>query len=478
MLSLLIGCHTNTKDSLALYEQGKAYEKQQHFDSAAICYRQAIDLIENKYATELSGQIYNQLGDMFLQADLYDKSYVAYNEARKYSSKLTDQTTCSKALRGIGKTFAYQEVKDSAIYYFQQAYYLSEAVRDTTELSLINNNLSNGYLALKQYDKASYHNHIALTLSKDSTNLCRNWLIKADLFEEKQQYDSAWHYYELGSHSDYIYTKAACYSKLASLSDSLHRSDSEKYLRLYTAIIDTIDHTGPSIQIATTDQNFLFSKKENKYMTVLLSIFFSLFFFIGISVLLIFTHRSKLVIMKKKRKEENQKQNEIISRLHKDMSILQQEIGAMKDSEKYLSENREKHKKLQEIENDITQYIMNTAIYCTDKFLKSDIYKQTKQQMKTTNPEINRKERENLFRAINNDFEPFIQYLRTLMSIPKEDCFLCCLALAQFTGKESAVLRCVSWNAIRSQKSRIKTKFAETFHSLALYEFIFKHKEA
>lgn len=473
----MIGCHTNTKDSLALYEQGKAYEKQQHLDSAAICYRQAIDLIENKYATELSGQIYNQLGDMFLQADIYDKSYIAYNKARKYSSKLIDQTICSKALRGIGKTFAYQEVKDSAIYYFQQAYYLSEAIRDTTELALINNNLSNGYLALKQYEKASYHNHIALTFSKDSTNLCRNWLIKADLFEEKQQYDSAWYYYELGSHSDYIYTKAACYSKLASLSDSLHCSDSGKYLRLYTAIIDTIDFSKPSIQIVTADQDFLYSKEENKYMTLLYFILFSLFLCIGISVLLMHTHWSKLAIIKKKRKEENQRLNDVISQLHNEMSALKQDIDAMKDSERELLANSDKYKKLQEIENDMTQYIMNAAIYSTDKFLKSDIYKQTKKQLSAPNPGLNKKERERLSHAISEDFEQFIRYLCAFMNISKEDCFLCCLALSGFTSKESSVLRCVSWNAIRSQKSRIKTKLTEMFHSSALYEFIFKPNE-
>ena len=475
LLYIFTGCNNDVERSLTLYEQGKYYEEQQQLDSATYFYRESLNLLKNKNESQKIGEIYNRLGNIFLQTDLYEKAYESYNEAERYNSLLTDKTNLSKSIRGMGLSFAYRYMPDSALNYFLKAFELSDFVNDTTEILLINNNLSNIYCELGQYEKALYYNNIVLTLSKDSINLCRSWLTKASIHLEYQQYDSAWYYYELGAHSNNIYTKAACYSALSELSQILQLPDSSKYLKLFSILNDSIDRCSQSVQVQSSDQNYLMAQTINKHkysFVYVLAIFFLLC--AVIVMFLVYYHKRKLRIERQKKDEEVQGYKNTIQELYIEMKTLQQEIDSIKDCEKNLSESTQKYERLKEIEDNIIANINNVAINCSTNFMRSHEYKQIKEKLRGTCVELTKKERENIYSTVMKAFEPLTQYLSTFMNMATDDCFLCCLALLGFTSKDCAVLRCVTWNAIRSQKNRIKTKFIEVFHTLELYDSIFK----
>lgn len=474
LLYIFTGCNNDVERSLTLYEQGKSLQDSQCLDSAVVCYRKAIELLQNSNENELLGNIYNQLGDLFLQTDMYEKAYEAYSKAKEYNSKLKDKTNLSKSYRGMGKSYAFRYVPDTALTFFMNAFELSDLIKDTSEILLINNNLSIAYFGLGQYEKALYHNNIALNLSTGSVDLCRGWFAKADILAKYQQYDSAWYYYELGAHSNNIYTKAACYSALSELSQILQLPDSNKYLKLFVVLKDSIERRDQSAQVEAVDHKFLINKTEKSYRYKLILMFVFLLLCVIISIHLIHRHKKRLSSEREKRIEDIQKNENIISQLHEEMLVLQQEVDAVKDYEKNISENARKLELLKEAEKNVVKNIMNMAVSCSDAFSKSDECKQIRAKLQKTTPKLDKKERDYIYRVVMERFDPLIQYLSTSMNMNLDDCFLCCLSLAKFTAKESAALRCVSWNAIRSQKSRIKMKFIETFHTLEIYEFIFK----
>ncbi len=475
LLYIFTGCNNDVERSLTLYEQGKSLQDSQCLDSAVVCYRKAIELLQNSNEDELLGNIYNQLGDLFLQTDVYEKAYEAYSKAKEYNSKLKDKTNLSKSYRGMGKSYAFRYVPDTALTFFMNAFELSDLIKDTSEILLINNNLSIAYFELGQYEKALYHNNIALNLSTDSVDLCRGWFIKADIFAKYQQYDFAWYYYELGTHSNNIYTKAACCWALSELSQKLQLPDSSKYLKLFSILNDSIDRCSQSIQVQSSDQNYLMAQTINKHkysFVYVLAIFFLLC--AVIVMFLVYYHKRKLRIERQKKDEEVQGYKNTIQELYIEMKTLQQEIDSIKDCEKNLSESTQKYERLKEIEDNIIANINNVAINCSTNFMRSHEYKQIKEKLRGTCVELTKKERENIYSTVMKAFEPLTQYLSTFMNMATDDCFLCCLALLGFTSKDCAALRCVTWNAIRSQKNRIKTKFIEVFHTLELYDSIFK----
>lgn len=62
----LFSCHMDKESAITLFEQGKKMEKRMLPDSAVIMYQRAIKQSATQKDIELTGIIYNQLGDLYL----------------------------------------------------------------------------------------------------------------------------------------------------------------------------------------------------------------------------------------------------------------------------------------------------------------------------------------------------------------------------------------------------------------------------
>ncbi len=468
----LIGCNGNkVKESQRYFEIGKKQEELHRLDSATLCYRKAIDLLpDNKKNYELKGEICNRLGSVLLETDLYPEAYEVYKTACEYNIYCKDKTNLSVSLRGIGKSFAFQDKPDSAVNYFLKALELSPSIKDSTELLLINNNLSMVYKTLSQYEKALYYNNIAMLLSKDSATLYRNCFIRGDIFMECEQYDSAYYYYELGSHSSILQTQTASCWRLYEFCSKFHLSDSSKYLKLFISLNDSIDRSSQTVQIQSTNEKYLKNKAENKYRRIIGYILCGLAIPLVFLGLLNYRHKRKL----KMQEEKNQKNKERILRLYEEITELKQELDSLKERGRSLSENVEKSRRLEEIQNNLIENIQSMAVDCTGRFKKSDDYKEIRKQLNENKFAVTEQEKQKIFKKVTAVYEPFIFALSTFTEMVKEDAYLCCLTLSGFTTKESSLFRGVSWEAIRSQKSRIKRRICTTFLSEKLFMFIFE----
>ena len=98
----LFSCHMDKESAITLFEQGKKMEKRMLPDSAVIMYQRAIKQSATQKDIELTGIIYNQLGDLYLSHYLFNKSLSAYKLGLNYTQLSSDKTNKSKSLRGIG----------------------------------------------------------------------------------------------------------------------------------------------------------------------------------------------------------------------------------------------------------------------------------------------------------------------------------------------------------------------------------------
>lgn len=470
----LFSCHMDKESAITLFEQGKKMEKRMLPDSAVIMYQRAIKQSATQKDIELTGIIYNQLGDLYLSHYLFNKSLSAYKLGLKYTQLSSDKTNKSKSLRGIGKSYTYNSKPDSGLIYLSQALLLSKSINDKEEVVRIHNNISNAYFELKQFKKALEHNSRALNITMDSTSKYINSFARADIMYQMQKYDSALYYYTIGTQCDNLNTRTGCYYMLYKLSSLLNKPDSAYYLSHFTTIRDSIEEANHPDLIQSAENNYLtdniIKKKNNNLIVGLGFILFlsSITFLITIS-----THKIKLKNHERAKEKEIKKYTEETNELQRKLAIYAKE----KERQAIKLSQTEATQKLSLIQNRIVNDIKIHAIECCEDFMKSQLYNEMKIHFRKDPSLLTTKEQKKLLDVINKRYHTFVQYLQAFTNMPEDDCLLCCLALAQFTTKECSFIRGVTSDAIRSQKARIKKRLIESFCSIELFEYIFSTKE-
>lgn len=446
-----------------LFEQGKKLEAEQLPDSAMILYQQAINELKRVKDDTLSGIIYNQIGNLLLNNELYSDAFEPFSKALIYNSKISNKTEASRSLRGMGKSRLYQEAVIPAIEYYKSALLLSPHITNQEEISLIHNNLSSAYLELGNYNLSLAHNTKATQLSRDSINIYKNYNIRGCLFMKSHQYDSAWIYYKLGCNSNDLYTQASCYYALIDWAKATNNIDSAKYISIFQILKDSIEDKSRSFEILKKDKQYYvnITKKEldDKYGYLI-----AIILILSIIFIIIFTkqHRSEKI--------KNKKLSGFAKKLQLEMSKLECEL------ERAAERNEIKKKlivssQLQDVQAIVIKDIKKLGNKATTNFRRTESYKKLKEIL--ASGEMKEKERNANYKKLQEAFAPFNTYLITFLDFSSDDCLYCCLSLLKFKTNECALFRNITEDAIRSQKRRLKCKINEIFDSEELYEYIF-----
>lgn len=140
---------------------------------------------------------------------------------------------------------------------------------------------------------------------------------------------------------------------------------------------------------------------------------------------------------------------------------------------KNIAERAMECERIEQIQRDLITNIKNIAENCTKDFFRQNIYQEIKCKLRKDSSLLTNADRRQLYDVITKTYQPFIYNLAALLNLSEDDCYVCCLSLSKFTTKEASYLKKISWDAVRSQKTRIKKKNLEILHSLELFEFIF-----
>lgn len=471
---LFIACsESRYEEAQKLVKCGRDFVLANKPDSAIIFYRKAIELVENTDENQLIGELYNEIGNTLLSADVYEKGRVAYKDGYRYNQLLKDKTNASRSLRGIGKSFLFRLDLDSASVYFLKAKELLDQVCDSNEISCIYDNLAGVYTMQEKYGMALYYNQMAINMITDSVDYYRNWLVKANLLMKVEQYDSARYYFVLSSQSSNIYTKAGSYLKRIELCRLTSDADSSKYMSLYHTLKDSIECSGLQNPLKSIEEQHTLNQVIEKERQKRLLLFTVIALVCSALVLfLIIRYKSRLKLEVDRADlhfKKHQKEMSAILKLYED---LQRELEQNKKDEARIIENTKTYERLAEIRSTILCNAKRLANNCLKDFVGTKSYLKTKKKLQEENGGLSNEDKSNVYKTIMQTFKPFVHYLIS-MGMPMEDCYLCILALSKYSTKECASLRGVTVDAIRSQRTRIKKRIMDTFDDVELFNFIF-----
>ncbi len=139
-------------------------------------------------------QVFNDLGIIYYDKELYDSSIVLYSEALKIRQKLNDDLGVARLYNKIGIIYQRQGDFSKSLYYQQNALRLFEKTNDNLGISYALNNIGILQQNLGRYDEAiNYHNQSIVIKQKlnDKAGLAQSYVNIGNIFKIKEEYTKA-----------------------------------------------------------------------------------------------------------------------------------------------------------------------------------------------------------------------------------------------------------------------------------------------
>ncbi|MDM8268450.1 hypothetical protein QUW50_05275 [Barnesiella viscericola] len=433
------GFHSDKAESL--YRQGLKMEEYHAPDSAVILYHKALKQLGKSENAELEGLIYNRLGDLLLDHNIYETAWNSYYQALKVSQNLPDKSNLSHAYRGMGKYHYLYKDPDSALFYFEKPLAFFDQIADREERSSVYNNLSSAYKQQNNLARALQCNAKALSLTRNKVKRLRNYAVRGQLFALQMQYDSALFYLEQAGRSDDMSVKASAYFKLADLPDEAGIADSLRYRYLQEAyrLSDSIENMAVAHQIDRQEHiRITTDLKEQSHTRLMIAITICVIALLLISVAVFMFYRRHL----KRRNEQ---------------------LFAHKWEKQEARAQENESRELQMIE-----IIRKAGERCSRDFKASSTYNEWYKRITRGKESLSYDEQKQFQEIVVKEFDPYLQQLSSVVPLTGNDAFLCALIQLGFSTRECAACRGISNETIRSQRTRLRKKIPQNFSKQGL----------
>jgi len=357
LISVAVEYFNDKKDldtkAKAYFYAGRVNQDMQNAKQAMEYFLKAADFSEDSKDYKLRYLIYYYLGDLYFNENLYDSALKSNRQAFYYSQLLNNKGYMAYALRSIALAYSGKgEYRKALIYYFKVLNILPKS--DISALAILLNEMGVQYNHLKDYSHALHAVNKAININQDSAKLLYNYFVKAEIYSNTHQYDSASYYYNKTAHSLDLYTKTESYNKLSKL--ERNRGDINKalfYNDFYINFRDTIEsklHADMIIKMQNIYQHkksvekiqyLTLEKNQQKMVLYLISAISLGILSLLASILLLYRSRKErqtreLELVVQKEKEESQiakarlQESELV-RIRKEKELLEKEMELRTD---------------------------------------------------------------------------------------------------------------------------------------------------
>lgn len=519
-IMLLVGSYSCTDQHLigdkivyadSLYNKGVMYEKKNHPDSAFICYKQAINLLENSKEYERLIRLYSSSGEILSMHEYYADAIEKHKKALSLAEKSEDTTLLSQSYCDLGRVYRYIGQYDTVSYYYSLAQSMFAFV-SYEEKSAVYNDMADVYLYLEQYDSALYYNEKAIETFTNEEALYHNYSCRGDILEKIQQYDSAKYYHKLALQSSDIYLKADDSRALTRITTYLGEADSAYYAKELILWSDSLNCSKKTVGIGNSNYKFKLEKvlREKFFQDLYISLFiliaggaFALNLYKKVRQLLQKQKNGYEAAREKERQNTqeafkilNRKQDELtlkekqLSVKEKELIIeTQAELTAMKAYYQQENENLKHQREKYSTEQEAVDRKINEYVNATDKKAEEGIqgiskkidYHQLKTKLANAS-ENNRstfslKEKEQLYNYLKIYFNGYLYDLQHLYFLTEEESLFCVFAKLNFSPKQYKELLNLSESAIRMRRKKIKDTLRQQVYGERLLELIFEKKK-
>lgn len=442
LINVAISYFTGKRDPFILakcyYYVGRINEELDKTYQAIECYLKAVEYVKDTNDYKLSFLIYSYLGNLYSSQEMYQEELEAQSQANYFSYLLDDSLYIAYSLRYIGVAYSDIGKEDSAlIYYNRSLRFASENNLDFR--SYLFTSISASYNQLNKYKEALHYVNWAISLQEDESEREYDYILKGNIFENIQYYDSAMFFYNKSLASDNLYIRVSAYKGLSNI--EAKRNNFKKALYFNNLLLDckdSIDINTKTEAIIKMQRNYQFTKleKENHRLQIVEAnknnIIYRLIV-LFVSVLLILS----LIYFKIKiRHEQKIRQQEEQIKYDEEIRIL---------CENELLELREKEAILR------VDFFKRLNMAYIPFLIEGEKY--------TKRIKLTEEDWLNLEKNIDAAFNGFtIRLKKAYPQLDKEDIRFCCLIKMRLKLSELAEIYCIEKTSISKKKDRLKNK--------------------
>jgi tetratricopeptide (TPR) repeat protein len=229
------------KDTIGIasaYQQlGDIFLRQNNFEKAKGYFNRSLQIIkdDNSYARINSlGSIYNNLGNVDSKCGLYKSSFIMYEKGLKYYERIKNSHGLANIYSNMGELFNRQKLYRKALYYSTKSIEISRMLDDKSINTWGKYNRGSIYRGMKNYDSAFY---FFKETFREAEKFGQKVLLKGIAEELSQTYEA------VGDYKNAL----KYYKKFKMLSDSLNNDEITR-------------------RINTNELQYEFDKKENELL--------------------------------------------------------------------------------------------------------------------------------------------------------------------------------------------------------------------
>ena len=436
--------------ALAWYSQGCVYSDLGNDFDAINSYIKAKTLFPDTLVRYYALTEQN-LGQHYLNQMMFDLSISNLEGCLKNSLRLHDNVLTTNARYLIALNSLYKADYSTADSLFNVL--LNDPHASSLRSRQCYMNLAKIYLfGYQNYVKAMYYIDRYLYELKDPAEVGVGYSVKADIFFEKEQYDSAYIYYKKSMECpEEVYTVCDNSGKLAVL--AIKRGNYEeafKYSQLHDELIDSIYDMRKDIAIEDVVRNHINTQKEieARYRNRRLIIAFISFFVIMTMLYLLYLSNRRIRIVRNQIRQRDEARNNSIE-------IMKAHMLDTPFNDKNLS--RVSILKMYEEKLNI----------CKHTFRKTEAYSCLSSKLLNNDLSFNVDERASIINQISESFiDTILDMNIEVENLGREDIVICILSSMNFSNKLISSFINITESGVRKRKLRLIEKSEKDFIEL------------
>lgn len=250
------------------YYAGRIYAKMGDAPRALDYYHQALNAASAQTDTRLMQRIYFQMGHLFWFQSVYNEALKAQLKALSYKQLAADTLSEIFILKSLGGTYADLGKTDSAFFYYEEALRKAETIRNASLAFYVKENMAALYLSQGDYTPAW---NLLESPPADIDESVRTVLyqLKAQLYHQTGETDSAMHYNRLIEERGSVYNKQKASLDMANILSGQNRyKEAAGYFQQYVVYTDSIQKRNrtEALTKAQATYNYQLRERENNQL--------------------------------------------------------------------------------------------------------------------------------------------------------------------------------------------------------------------
>lgn len=454
---------------------GRSYFADGDYDKAMSIYTNALDIAEKNKLNNLTGYIYDYIGDLYREKFMRTEAIKKYKAAAECFKKEKNTDSYACALRDVGREYAEMDSLSHALNILIIADSVAANTSNINVTASINNALGNIYSMQNKYDKAEKFFLKALA----GKNKMPNYIALIDLYTISDSIDKAKKLLFSIPKDNPEYTCSIKYLYYQIYNEEKNYKEALTNLEEYVNMLDSIVYANNQSKILNIESkyNHLRIKQEIDKLKIKQQGYIIVSAICITSLLLIIIG---YLLYRKKAKEKIQRQRDELNQIKTDLLYVSLELEKKRRLLDTFKEKNENYNKMREEISLLTanyKELQNKSLENSPLF-KEITYLANQNKPRNDKPLITEKQWKLITDEITHIYPSLHKYIYSLCpDLSEQDFQYCCLYMYGFDTNTEAKLLNITVDSVRKRRLRLRRKLAITLpdNNATLYEYLIEN---